>query len=33
MSPLKDCSDVEYPINEEALVIMRSLNVHINDVV
>jgi hypothetical protein len=33
MSPLKDYSDVEYPINEEALVIMKSLNVYIRDVV
>jgi hypothetical protein len=29
MSPFKDCSDVEYPVNREAMVIKRSINVQI----
>jgi hypothetical protein len=29
MQPFKDCSDVEYPVNREAMVIKRSINVQI----
>ena len=29
--PLKDCSDIEYPINREALVIKRLLDVWIKN--
>jgi len=31
MSPLKNCSDVEYPVDGEALAIRRSLNIKIMD--
>jgi hypothetical protein len=31
MSPFKDCSDVEYPVDEEALTTRRSLNIKIMD--
>jgi len=32
MSPLEDADDVcvEYPVNEEALVVRRALNMHVN---
>jgi len=31
MPPLKDGNDIKYPINEEALVIKRSLNIQIKN--
>jgi hypothetical protein len=31
MSPLEDCSNVEYIVDEDALVIRRSLNVQIKE--
>jgi len=29
LQPFKDCSDVEYPVNREAMVIKKSINVQI----
>jgi hypothetical protein len=31
MPSLEDCNDIEHPINEEALMIKRSLNIQIKD--
>jgi hypothetical protein len=31
MSALEDASDIEYAVNDESLVIKRSLNVHVSE--